>query len=192
MKTSFCENKFQESYAQKKIHPYPYGLYKLKETLKRFESIREEVDRIACCGREGQRMYLQHCTFEDRFEYIAGLPIYIADRLGYAVYPAIDGLVGDGLTKKQTEKIKSDTKPDIFCLVKYCDITNNKILRNPNFVKSKIKQLRYEPALLLDRAIDIIEDILYGVEQALRFDGDLSFDDICARFEETFLKNTQG
>jgi hypothetical protein len=168
----------------KSKHPYLIGLYKLKESLSLFKMIDDEIGRIASYGKKGCRVNLRHCTPDDRFEYLAKLPLLIAEVLGSAVYPAIDGLLGDGLTQQQVNKIKHECKKDIERLVDRCDETNQKIKRNSKFVERKIAGWDYEPTRLTLRAITIVEDILYGVEMALRIDDGVSFTDYLKAFEK--------
>jgi hypothetical protein len=168
----------------KSKHPYLIGLYKLKESLSLFKMIDDEIGRIASYGKKGCRVNLRHCTPDDRFEYLAKLPLLIAEVLGSAVYPAIDGLLGDGLTQQQVNKIKHECKKDIERLVDRCDETNQKIKRNSKFVERKIASWDYEPTRLTLRAITIVEDILYGVEMALRIDDGVSFTDCLIAFEK--------
>ena len=182
MKTYECYETYHKMVLNKSKHPYSIGLYKLKESLSLFKMIDDEICRIASYGKKGCRVNLRHCTPDDRFEYLAKLPLLIAEVLGSAVYPAIDGLLGDALTQQQVNKIKHESKRDIESLVDRCDETNQKIKRNPRFVERKIASWDYEPTRLTLRAITIVEDILYGVEMALRIDDGVSFTDCLIAF----------
>jgi hypothetical protein len=184
MKTNECYELYHKMVLNKSKHPYSIGLYKLEESLSLFKMIDDEIGRIASYGKKGCRVNLRHCTSDDRFEYLAKLPLLIAEVLGSGVYPAIEGLLGDGLTQKQVNKIKQESRGDIETLVKRCDETNQKIKRNPKFIERKIASWDYEPTRLTLRAITIVEDILYGVEMALRIDDGVSFTDILIAFEK--------
>ena len=184
MKTYECYEIYHKMVLNKSKHPYSIGLYKLKESLSLFKMIDDEIGRVASYGKKNCRVNLRHCTPDDRFEYLAKLPLLIAEVLGSAVYPAIDGLLGDGLTQQQVNKIKIECKRDIETLVDRCDETNQKIKRNPKFVERKIVSWDYEPTILVLNAIRIIEDILYGVEMALRIYDGISFTDYLEAFEK--------
>lgn len=184
MKTYECYETYHKMVLNKSKHPYLIGLYKLKESLSLFKMIDDEIGRIASYGKKGCRVNLRHCTPDDRFEYLAKIPLLIAELLGSAVYPAIDGLLGDDLTQQQVNKIKHESKRDIESLVDRCDETNQKIKRNPRFVERKIASWDYEPTRLTLRAITIVEDILYGVEMALRIDDGVSFTDCLIAYEK--------
>ena len=184
MKTYECYEIYHKMVLNKSKHPYSIGLYKLKESLSLFKMIDDEIGRIASYGKKNCRVNLRHCTPDDRFEYLAKLPLLIAEVLGSAVYPAIDGLLGDGLTQQQVNKIKIECKRDIETLVDRCDETNQKVKRNSKFVERKIASWDYEPTLLTLRAITIVEDILYGVDMALRIDDGISFTDYLEAFEK--------
>ena len=184
MKTYECYETYHKMVLNKSKHPYLIGLYKLKESLSLFKMIDDEIGRIASYGRKGCQVNLRHCTPDDRFEYLAKLPLLIAEVLGSAVYPAIDGLLGDDLTQQQVNKIKHECRRDIEMLVDRCDETNQKIKRNPKFVERKISSWDYELTRLTLRAITIVEDILYGVEMALRIDDGVSFTDCLIAFEK--------
>jgi len=176
-KTNECYELYHKMVLNKAKHPYSIGLYKLKETLSLLKMIDDEVGRIASYGKKGCQVNLRHCTPYDRFEYLAKLPLLIAEVLGSAVYPAIDGLLGEGLNQQQVYKIKQESRGDIETLVDRCDETNHKIKRNPKFVERKIAGWDYEPTRLTLSAITIVEDILYGVEMASRIDDGISFTD---------------
>jgi len=184
MKTYECYETYHKMVLNKSKHPYLIGLYKLKESLSLFKMIDDEIGRIASYGKKGCRVNLRHCTPDDRFEYLAKIPLLIAELLGSAVYPAIDGLLGDDLTQQLVNKIKHESKRDIESLVDRCDETNQKIKRNPRFVERKIASWDYEPTRLTLRAITIVEDILYGVEMALRIDDGVSFTDCLIAYEK--------
>ncbi len=184
MKTYECNKVYQKMLLNKAKNPYPTGLYKLKESLSLFKMIDDEIGRIASYSKKGCRVNLRHCTPDDRFEYLAKLPLLVAEVLGSAVYPAIEGLLGDGLIQQQVNKIKHECKRDIEMLVDRCDETNQKIKRNQKFVERKISSWDYEPTRLTLRAITIVEDILYGVEMALRIDDGVSFTDCLIAFEK--------
>lgn len=183
-KKNECYEIYHQMVLNKSKHPYSIGLYKLKESLSLLKMIDDEIGRIASYGKKGCRVNLRHCTPDDRFEYLAKLPLLIAEVLGSAVYPAIDGLLGDGLTQQQVNKIKQESRGDIETLVERCDDTNQKIKRNQKFVERKIAGWDYEPTRLTLRAITIVEDILYGVEMASRLDDEVSFTDCLIKFEK--------
>ena len=194
-KTYECNGVYKKMVFNKARYPYPFGLYKFKESLSLFKSIDDEIGRIAFYGKKCHRFNfwhytpegqfnLQHCTPEDRFEYLAKLPLLIAERLGSAVYPAIDGLLGDGLTQLQVNKIKQESQRYIQNLVDRCDETNHKIKRNAKFIERNISSWHYEPTRLVSSAIRIVEDILYSVEMASRIDDGISVTDYLNKFEQ--------
>lgn len=85
-------------------YPLRMGLYKLSESYKRIQYVRDEVVRIAeVLNGKRNPFSLRSCTNEDKAYWLRDVPTDIAFRVGYEIIPGLRALEFDGVPKAQSE-----------------------------------------------------------------------------------------
>jgi hypothetical protein len=135
--------------------------YKLKEKRYRMESTLDEIDRIAAIKKGLSDGYdLMSCTMSDMHIYLKDIPKNLAENLGYNIIYGIDGLMGDGVSKVEVDRLKEKYTPMIEKLVSDCDIVSNLILGNINLEYENLKQDQSETKDLVSRAFTLVDNII--------------------------------
>lgn len=164
---------FQSAQQRRACHPLRSGEYKLKETHNQLKSISDEVRRIADMKNNSRnpeyKKRLRHCTSEDCGNWLKGLPKTIAELMGYNVLPAIDALVGDGISNEDAQQIKSGVLTRINDLVRGCDSAKRLLKGGISIEYNNFKRGDSILAELTDEAESIVDDILRETRSILPF-----------------------
>lgn len=164
-------NTFQNAQKRRASYPLRSGEYKLEETHHQLKSLAEEVRRIATMKNNPRnseyKHRLRHCTSEDCANWLKGVTNTIADLMGYNVLPAIDALVGDGISNADAEQIKSKVFHRINELVWACDSAQRVLKQGISVEYGNFKRGDSILAGLADEAESIVNDVLREYKSAL-------------------------
>ena len=99
-----CQEAFDDGVRSRLNYPLHMGLYKLSESYKRIQFVRDEVVRVAevVNGKRSQ-LSLRSCTNEDKAYWLRDVPTNVAFRVGYEIIPGLRALEFDDVPKSQSE-----------------------------------------------------------------------------------------
>ena len=99
-----CEEAFDDGVRSRLNYPLHRGLYKLSESYKRIQYVRDEVVRIAeVVNGKRNPFSLRSCTNEDKAYWLRDVPTNVTFRMGYEIIPGLRALEFDGVPKAQSE-----------------------------------------------------------------------------------------
>ena len=99
-----CLEAFEDGVQSRLNYPLHVGLYKLSESYRRIQYIRDEVVRVAqVVNGKRSPFSLRSCTNEDKAYWLRDVPTNLAFRVGYEIIPGLRALEFDGVPKSQSE-----------------------------------------------------------------------------------------
>lgn len=99
-----CEEAFDNGVRSRLDYPLHRGLYKLSESYKRIQYVRDEVVRIAEVVNGIRSPFsLRSCTNEDKAYWLRDVPTHVAYTIGYDIIPGLRALEFDGVPEGQSE-----------------------------------------------------------------------------------------
>ena len=99
-----CLEAFEDGVHSRLNYPLHMGLYKLSESYRRIQYVRDEVVRVAeVVNGKRSPFSLRSCTNEDKAYWLRDVPINVAYRLGYEIIPGLRALEFDDVPKGQSE-----------------------------------------------------------------------------------------
>lgn len=159
-----CSLAFKEGLAKRDLHPLPSGLYKLREIHREMSSCLDEFVLLAKLLRAKQPLR-GNCTYGDQAPWIKKRPIGIAFGLGWKVLPAIQALIGNGISSEEIEKHLPGFIQKIAALVNQCEIALPQI-KGP--IRHEYERWRNHDSLiapLFELALIIVNDALLIQEE---------------------------
>lgn len=102
------DNTYNSAVMRRRTYPLFSGLYKLRETQGQIKGLLHTVNNVMQRKSVPYDELLGGCLRSESKEYVASIPKRLAELLGYNIAPAIQALVGDGLTQEEI----SDLHPD--------------------------------------------------------------------------------
>ena len=115
-----CSVAFKEGLVKREQHTLPSGLYKLRDAHREMAKCLDEFVLLAKLLRAKQPLR-GNCTYGDQAPWIKKRPIDISFELGWKVLPAIQALVGDGISTTEINKILPGFIQRIADLVNQCE-----------------------------------------------------------------------
>ena len=120
-----CHDIFNVAREKRKAHPLTSGGYKLRETENRINQLHKLVitiaERVRTGGKFGETENLGPCMATERGAYLKGIPVQLAELLGYTILPAIAALEGDGVPKAEVQRLLSRAETDAQRLIDECE-----------------------------------------------------------------------
>ena len=95
-----CLEAFEDGVHSRLNYPLHMGLYKLSESYRRIQYVRDEVVRVAeVVNGKRSSFSLRSCTNEDKAYWLRDVPINVAYRMGYEIIPGLRALEFDDVPK---------------------------------------------------------------------------------------------
>ena len=99
-----CLEAFEDGVQSRLNDPLHMGLYKLSESYRQIQYVRDEVVRVAeVVNGKRSPFSLRSCTNEDKAYWLRDVPTNVAFRVGYEIIPGLRALEFDGVPKTQSE-----------------------------------------------------------------------------------------
>ena len=115
-----CSLAFKEGLIKREQHPLPSGLYKLRDAHREMNKCLDEFVLLAKLLRAKQPLR-GNCTYGDQAPWIKKRPVDISFELGWKVLPAIQALVGDGVSTAEINKLLPGFIRRIANLINQCE-----------------------------------------------------------------------
>jgi hypothetical protein len=120
-----CHQLFDTAREKRKAHPLPSGAHKLTEAENRINQLHKLVTTITERVRAGEKFEqdenLGPCMATERGAYLKGIPVQLAELLGYTILPAIAALEGDGVPKAEVQRLLSRAETNAQRLLDDCE-----------------------------------------------------------------------
>lgn len=155
-----CSSAFKEGLVKREQHPLPSGLYKLRDAHREMGKCLDEFVLLARLLRAKQPLR-GNCTYGDQAPWIKKRPIDISFELGWKVLPAIQALIGDGISNAEINKYLPGFIQRIADLVNQCERTLPQI-KGP--IKHEYDRWRNHDSIvapLFETALSIIESSIF-------------------------------
>lgn len=99
-----CIEAFEDGVHSRLNYPLHLGLYKLSESYRRIQYVRDEVVRVAeVVNGKRNPFSLRSCTNEDKAYWLRDVPTNVAFRVGYEIIPGLRALEFDGVPKANSQ-----------------------------------------------------------------------------------------
>jgi hypothetical protein len=99
-----CQEAYEDGVLSRLNYPLRMGLYKLSESYRRIQYVRDEVVRVAeVVNGKRSSFSLRSCTNEDKAYWLRDVPTNVAYRVGYEIIPGLRALEFDDVPKAQAE-----------------------------------------------------------------------------------------
>ena len=157
-----CQEAFDDGVRSRLNYPLHMGLYKLSESYKRIQFVRDEVVRVAevVNGKRSQ-FSLRSCTNEDKAYWLRDVPTHVAYRMGYEIIPGLRALEFDDVPRCQSEAAALRVESGIpSCLVKWDQLRDT----YKNRIASEYARMRNGQS----NALLVVDDALSMIDSALK------------------------
>jgi hypothetical protein len=162
-----CSLAFKEGLVKREQHPLPSGLYKLRDAHREMSRCLDEFVLLARLLRAKQPLR-GNCTYGDHAPWIKKRPIDISFELGWKVLPAIQALIGDGISAEETNQFLPGFIQRIADLINQCERTLPQI-KGP--IRHEYDRWRNHDSLIAP----LFESMLSIIETAFHMAGEDSF-----------------
>jgi hypothetical protein len=157
-----CLEAFEDGVHSRLNYPLHMGLYKLSESYKRIQYVRDEVVRVAeVVNGKRSPFSLRSCTNEDKAYWLRDVPTNIAYRVGYEIIPGLRALEFDDVPKGQSEAAALQVESKIpASLVKWDQLRDT----YKNRIGSEYVRMRNGQS----NALLVVDDALALIDSALK------------------------
>ena len=157
-----CLEAFEDGVHSRLSCPLHMGLYKLSESYRRIQHVREEVIRVAeVVNGKRSPFTLRSCTNEDKAHWLRDVPSHVAYTMGYEIIPGLRALEFEGVPKSQSAAAALQVESEIpVNLVKWDQLRNTYI----NRIASEYARMRNGQS----NALQIVDDALSMIDSALK------------------------
>jgi len=95
--------------------PMPFSIYKILECHRTFHNLVDDFDEIGSYVRCKKKPFttFNFCTSEDKAVFVKYVPALVCHDLGRNLVGVLHGLTGDGVSKRDIEKIESHVQRQI-------------------------------------------------------------------------------
>ena len=157
-----CQEAFDDGVHSRLNYPLHMGLYKLTESYRRIQHVRDEVVRVAeVVNGKRSKFSLRSCTNEDKAYWLRDVPTSVAYRMGYEIIPGLRALEYDDVSKGQSEVAALQVESKIpSCLVKWDQLRNT----YKNRIASEYARMRNGQS----NALLVVDDALSMIDSAFK------------------------
>ena len=159
-----CSLGFKEGLTKREQHPLPSGFYKLRDAHREMSKCLDEFVLLAKLLRAKQPLR-GNCTFGDQAPWIKKRPINISFELGWKVLPAIQALVGDGISVVEINNLLPGFIQRIATLINQCERVLPLIKGPIRYEYDRWRNHESAIAPLLESALSIIESAVHIAEE---------------------------
>jgi len=137
------------------------GLYKLIESYRRIQYIRDEVVRVAeVVNGKRSKFSLRSCTNEDKAYWLRNVPTHLAYRMGYEIIPGLRALEFDDVPKAQAEAAARLIESSISQRLMHWDQLRNTYKYSISCEYARMCKGQSNVLLVVDDALSIIDSTL--------------------------------
>ena len=134
------------------------GLYKLSESYRRIQYVRDEVVRVAeVVNGKRSPFSLRSCTNEDKASWLRDVPTSVAFRVGYEIIPGLRALEFDGVPKAQSEDAARLIESVILLRLEQWDQLRNTYKNRIASEYARMRNGQSNALLVVDDALSLIE-----------------------------------
>jgi hypothetical protein len=156
-----CIEAFEDGVHSRLNYPLHLGLYKLSESYRRIQYVRDEVIRVAeVVNGKRSPFSLRSCTNEDKAYWLRDVPTNVAFRVGYEIIPGLRALEFDGVPKSQSKAaarlVEAATPHRIVRWDQLRNTYNNRIASE----YSRMRNGQSNALLVVDDALSMIDSAL--------------------------------
>ena len=157
-----CLEAFEDGVHSRLNYPLHMGLYKLSESYRRIQYVRDEVVRVAeVVNGKRSPFSLRSCTNEDKAYWLRDVPINVAYRMGYEIIPGLRALEFDDVPKGPCEAAALQVESKIpASLVKWDYLRDS----YKNRIGSEYVRMRNGQS----NALLVVDDALSMIDSALK------------------------
>jgi hypothetical protein len=101
--SSYCRVAFDEARQQRSQSPFSEGASKLRKTEDTLKRMGETIQNISRLKPPQPNASVGCCMYDERDDWLRGLPEQIAELLGCNILPAIAALGGDGVSRDEVD-----------------------------------------------------------------------------------------
>ena len=155
-----CATKLKKGLEERVKYPLGAGLYKLQEAKHRMGQCLEEFELLANLLKRKEPLR-GLCTYGDHAPWIKERPLSIAYELGWKVLPAIEALIGDGVSAHEIAQHSPALLQGVATLVTQCEVVLPNI-KGP--IRYEYERWRNDDSIitpLLQSGLRIIESAVY-------------------------------
>ena len=157
-----CLEAFEDGVHSRLNYQLHMGLYKLSESYRRIQYVRDEVVRVAqVVNGKRSPFSLRSCTNEDKAYWLRDVPINVAYRMGYEIIPGLRALEFDDVPKGPCEAAALQVESKIpASLVKWDQLRGT----YKNRIGSEYARMRNGQS----NALLVVDDALSMIDSALK------------------------
>ena len=156
-----CLEAFEDGVHSRLNYPLHMGLYKLSESYRLIQYVRDEVVRVAeVVNGKRSPFSLRSCTDEDKAYWLRDVPIHIAYRVGYEIIPSLRALEFDGVPKGQSESAALQVESKIPARLVKWDQLRNTYKHKIAYEYAHMRNGQSNALLVVDDALSMIDSAL--------------------------------
>jgi hypothetical protein len=156
-----CIEAFEDGVHSRLNYPLHMGLYKLSESYRRIQYVRDEVVRVAeVVNGKRSPFSLRSCTDEDKAYWLRDVPTHIAYRVGYEIIPSLRALEFDGVPKGQSESAALQVESKIPARLVKWDQLRNTYKHKIAYEYAHMRNGQSNALLVVDDALSMIDSAL--------------------------------
>lgn len=156
-----CLEAFEDGVHSRLNYPLHMGLYKLSESYRRIQYVRDEVVRVAeVVNGKRSPFSLRSCTDEDKAYWLRDVPTHIAYRVGYEIIPSLRALEFDGVPKGQSESAALQVESKIPARLVKWDQLRNTYKHKIAYEYAQMRNGQSNALLVVDDALSMIDSAL--------------------------------
>jgi hypothetical protein len=156
-----CLEAFEDGVHSRLNYPLHMGLYKLSESYRRIQYVRDEVVRVAeVVNGKRSPFSLRSCTNEDKAYWLRDVPIKVAYRMGYEIIPGLRALEFDDVPKGPCEAAALQVESKIPASLVKWDYLRDSYKNRIGSEYVRMRNGQSNALLVVDEALSVIDSAL--------------------------------